>query len=389
MKKFKIALCIEYPILQHGGVEVLIRGLILGLHKDFDLYLVSDDSQETVESSGVGAMLKGWIRYSPAATKKIGESQRLIEWGKEKQIDLFHFHHGGTYAWGSRSLMNCPITRVSAAGFRCVTTNHGAFSIFNCVGTQRSLLFKLAALCVCWPAKLNQIRSVEWEATVSKSDLNDVRRWFFPLSRKFVHIYHSILDGNEQLNETKDKIVLCLGTIGARKGQQYLAEAFGMISKEHPDWRLVIAGRHAHVETSRKIYEAIELHGIKDRVVILKDVPDDQAVELVRSAAIFAMPSLAEGLGLSLQEGMFRGAACIASDAGGITDMLEDGHTGLLTPPADPVSLSRGLVRLIRDPALRARLGEQGRKSIIAKGMTRQEMCEKHLALYNKVLIKD
>lgn len=377
----RIALCLECPLQQHGGVEVLVRELIRGLHEDFDLYLVSDDPEEVTRSSAFGPMLKGCLRYDPLAEKR-QEAARIVQWGLKQGIELFHFHHGGTYTWGSRTWRHCVITEVANAGFRCVSTNHGAFGLMGFVGEQRPLWFKLAAMCLCWPAKLRQVASVEWEATVSQHDWKAVRRWFFPLRHKFIQIYHSMLDGTEAHTPQKRNIILCLGTVGARKGQPYLAEAFGQIARKHPDWRLVIAGRHATDGTPERMFDAIHKHGIKDQVDVLCDVSDALAIDLLRHAAIFAMPSLAEGLGLSLQEAMFHGAACVGTTAGGITDMIEHEKTGLLVPPADPAALADALERMILDPAFRNRLSENGSASIPAKGMTRQGMWQSHAQLY-------
>jgi len=377
----KIALCLECPLYQHGGVEVLVRELIRGLHQDFELYLVSDDESETIGKSALGPFLKGVFHYHPRAEKRT-EAGRLSVWGRDQGIDLFHFHHGGTYGWNSRSWNLCLITLVAKAGFRCVSTNHGAFGLMLFVGEQRPLWYKLAAFCLCWPAKLRQVASVEWEATVSKHDWRAVRRWFFPLRYKLIQIYHSVLDGTEDYETNKMPYILCLGTVGSRKGQQYLADAFGQIASKHPEWRLVIAGRHASDGTPELMLDAIKRHGIENQVDVLTDVPDAQAVDLLRHAAIFAMPSLAEGLGLSLQEAMFHGAACVGTTAGGITDMIEHERTGLLVPPAEPSALAAALDRLISDPSLRIRLADEGRLSIPAKGMTRQGMWKRHAELY-------
>lgn len=383
----RIALCLECPLHQHGGVEVLVRELIRGLNEDFELYLVSDDAENTIRSSAFGPMLKGFLRYDPSANKR-HSAALIVKWGHEQGIDLFHFHHGGTYTWGSRTWRHCVITEVARASFRCVSTNHGAFGLMGFVGEQRPFWFKLAAMCLCWPAKLRQVASVEWEATVSQHDWKAVRRWFFPLRHKFIQIYHSMLDDTEVYNPNKRNIILCLGTVGSRKGQQHLTEAFGLIARKHREWRLVIAGRHASDGTPKAMFAAISRHEIEDQVDVLTDVPDEMAVDLLRHAAIFAMPSLAEGLGLSLQEAMFHGSACVGTTAGGITDMIEHEKTGLLVPPADPTALAAALERLINDPDLRAQLSQDGRNSIPTKGMTRLGMWQNHEKFYYKTKTK-
>lgn len=381
----RIALCLECPIEQHGGVEVLVRALIPGLGRDFEVFLVSDDPPEAWRKGRFAACLSGGFQWNPA-DHSAAQIQNLIAWGRENRIDLFHFHHGGTYSWNSRSWNRCAITETAATGFRCVSTNHGAFGFWLFVGAQRSLPYRLAALCLCWPGKLRQLSAVAWEATVSKHDRDACRRWFFPLSSRIRQIYHSVLDEQALPDLPKQKIVLCLGTVGARKGQPYLAEAFGRIAAQYPDWRLVIAGRHATDGTGELLDAAIRRHGIGDRVDVIRDVSDEEARRLLAEAAVFGMPSLAEGLGLSLQEALFGRAACVGSRAGGITDLILHEQTGLLVPPADPEALARELARVMGDPALRQRLGDAGREHVLANGMTREGMIRRHAELYREVI---
>lgn len=379
----KIAICMQCPLMQHGGVEVLVRELIKGLYREFELYLISRDSVEGLVGTPYEAMLNGIFSYDPAANR-CAQARAMAEWGRKNGIELFHFHHGGTYGWGSRHFTGSIIPAVRREGFRCVSTNHGAFGLLDCVGAQRSLAFKLAALCLCWPAKIRQLAAVDWEATVSQHDLEAVRRWFPPARKKFFKIYHSVLDGTDLGLVQKKNVVLCLGTVGYRKGQQYLVDAFGRIARDVPGWELVIAGKHAGDGTPDAVHEAIRTHDIADRVKILQDVPDTLAGELLQTSAVFAMPSVAEGLGLSLQEAMFYGAACVGSSVGGITDMIIDNQTGLLVPSRDPQALASALKCLINDQVLRERLATSGKNWIASLGMTRQEMCKRYTDLYRR-----
>jgi len=381
LPEMKVALALECPLHQHGGVEILVRALVEGLHDQFELYLISEDPWKTLRTSPHGPMIYGHFHWNPA-DKSLSQIERLIAWAREHQIQLLHFHHGGTYSWNSRSWKHCAITRVAKAGFRCVSTNHGAFGFWLFVGAQRSLPYRLLAMCLCWPAKIRQVASVEWEATVSRHDFHAVRRWFFPVKSRFLQIYHSILDETTLPDLPKRKIILCLGTVGLRKGQSYLTEAFSQVAEDFPDWRLVVAGRHARDDEPRRMLDIIARHEIKNQIDVLTEVPDSLARQLLSEATIFAMPSLAEGLGLSLQEALYARAACIGSRVGGIQDLILHQQTGLLVPPADPPALANGLRRLMADPQLRQRLGQAGRQHVLANGMTREGMLEHHAALY-------
>jgi glycosyltransferase involved in cell wall biosynthesis len=96
-------------------------------------------------------------------------------------------------------------------------------------------------------------------------------------------------------------------------------------------------------------------------------VSDDELRRAYAGASVLALPAIVdsrgdtEGLGVVLLEAMSYGVPVVASDLGGITDIVANEETGLLVAPADAAALAAALERLARDPALAARLGEAGR----------------------------
>lgn len=100
--------------------------------------------------------------------------------------------------------------------------------------------------------------------------------------------------------------------------------------------------------------------GVADRLALTGFRQDVGAV--LAAADIVAMPSLSEGFPLAVLEAMMAGRAVVASRVGGIPEMIIDGETGLLVPPADPGALASALGWLIASPSLRKRLGEAARE---------------------------
>jgi glycosyltransferase involved in cell wall biosynthesis len=88
----------------------------------------------------------------------------------------------------------------------------------------------------------------------------------------------------------------------------------------------------------------------------------DDVAELLAGADVFALCSASEGLPMSVLEAMAAGLPVVASDVGGVPELVRDGETGLLVPPARPAALASALERLAADAALRRRLGEAGRR---------------------------
>jgi glycosyltransferase involved in cell wall biosynthesis len=91
-------------------------------------------------------------------------------------------------------------------------------------------------------------------------------------------------------------------------------------------------------------------------------VTQDELVQLYRDAAVVACPSHREGFGMVCAEAMAHGKAVVASDVGGLRDLVVDGESGLLVPPRDVPALRAALESLLADRELRRRLGTAGRE---------------------------
>jgi glycosyltransferase involved in cell wall biosynthesis len=103
---------------------------------------------------------------------------------------------------------------------------------------------------------------------------------------------------------------------------------------------------------------------IDDRVRFLGEVPYERVPDVLRSFDIFAMPSLAEGFGVSALEASAMELPVIASDVHGIPDVVRDGHSGILTPPRDIEAIADAIVGLLSDSDRRRRMGTAGREYV-------------------------
>jgi len=97
-------------------------------------------------------------------------------------------------------------------------------------------------------------------------------------------------------------------------------------------------------------------------VRFLGDVAD--VAPYLRSADVFVLPSRTEGLSNALLEAMAGGLAIVATAVGGAVDLIEDGESGRLVPPGEPLALRDALASLLADPALRNRLGARARERV-------------------------
>lgn len=146
------------------------------------------------------------------------------------------------------------------------------------------------------------------------------------------------------------------------KGLQNLIAALALLPAAlRARVRLRLCGIGPHEgELRRKAHAA----GLAEQVEFAGLVSYEQIPEQLRSADIFVLPSLQEGLPLALLEAMASGLPVLATTVGGIPDVVRDGTNGLLVPAGDGPALRDALVRLLGDRALRLRLGETARQDV-------------------------
>ncbi len=116
-------------------------------------------------------------------------------------------------------------------------------------------------------------------------------------------------------------------------------------------------------------------------------VPHDELERLLDRAAVVACPSLREGFGVVCAEAMAHARPVVASDVGGLRDLVVDGQTGYLVPPGDVAALRSALERLLGDPALRRRLGAAG-QARIAERFTWERFTDDTIRAYEDALAK-
>ena len=383
-----IAQCTEYSIKSFGGTEALVAALIRGLSPQYKIVLVSNDDSETIKRSEFSSLIHAHIPWRPRAASA-DASRDLVRQLVSHGVALAHFHFGGTYGWRNRALDCSPVLHVHRAGISCVSTTHGAFSILDgYCAIWRPLWMKLLLLPAAWLSKVHVISHVESDIAVSRHDLHNLQTWYWPMQQKFRQIYHSKiqLEETQGSSQPRRKTILCVGTIGFRKGQTVLAEAFEKIAAAHPEWNLVLAGRPAELSLVTQI-EAIRTRSrLEQRIRFVDNLSDKAIAELMRTSEIFAMPSLQEGLGLSLQEALFHGCACVASRVGGIPELIDDGRNGLLVPPGNADALTAALHRLIDDEQLRRSFRASSPSSILERGMTADNMVQAYEELYSEIV---
>jgi glycosyltransferase involved in cell wall biosynthesis len=110
---------------------------------------------------------------------------------------------------------------------------------------------------------------------------------------------------------------------------------------------------------SKEVRREVVARALDDSVTVL---PFSDVWPILAAFDIYALPSLWESLPIGLLEAMAMGLPVVASDTGGVREAVLHGETGLLHPVGDVEALADGLERLLRDPELRLRMGDAGRR---------------------------
>ena len=185
-------------------------------------------------------------------------------------------------------------------------------------------------------------------------------------------------------NAPEQDYILYFGRLDTyNKGLDILMDAFARLAGPGADVRLVVAGRGTP-ERQRELATLAGALGIADRVDIPGPVSEAQKRELFGGAICVCVPSRYEGWGIAAVEAGAAGKAVIGSDIPGLTDAVRRDQTGLLVPPGDVDALAEAMERLIRDPALRRTLGEEGRRW--ARRFTWDRVAQEQERVYEQAL---
>ena len=175
---------------------------------------------------------------------------------------------------------------------------------------------------------------------------------------------------------------LIVGTAGRLvpvKGPEFLVKASKYIISKYPDTYFMFTGDGPLEQDLKR--KALEM-GISDNIIFL-GWRDDLA-KIISIYDIFVLPSLNEGMGRVLVEAMALGKSIVASNVGGIPDLVIHGKNGFLVPPKNPRQLAKYIQVLLEDKDKREKMGLAGKE--MASNFSNEIMVEKIANLYKKLL---
>jgi mannosyltransferase len=161
----------------------------------------------------------------------------------------------------------------------------------------------------------------------------------------------------------------CFGRVRAQKGSDVFVEAMCRLLPRYPDFTAVMVGAITPEQTAfaNDLKKRIKAAGLQSRILITGELGIEEVQRWYQRLTIYAFTSRNEGFGLTLIEAMSVGAALVASRAGAAELVVEDGVTGVLTPPGDADALVAALEPLMRDPALAIAMGVRAQTRVLTK----------------------
>ena len=156
--------------------------------------------------------------------------------------------------------------------------------------------------------------------------------------------------------------ILFVGRLAAVKGVPVLLRAMRRVRAAFPDVRLLLIGDGP--ERPAIEAEARAAPGLAGAVTFAGYQSQDDVAQALKSSCLLVLPSFAEGVPVVLMEAMAAGKPVVATQVGGVGELVRDGQSGRIIPPGDEVALADAIIELLADPELRQRMGTAGRSTV-------------------------
>ncbi|WP_263792012.1 glycosyltransferase family 4 protein [Salinibacter sp.] len=256
-------------------------------------------------------------------------------------------------------------------GYKLVVTAHGSDVMFGESRLHREYILPLT---IKWA---NCITAVSGRLRKEISSIGDVKDDLRVIKNGIdVDFWSSVPVGRR----AKPKIV-SVGSFRRVKGHDVLIEAFRHVQAKVPKAELVLIGSGP---LEKQLKDQIQTHDIEDSVNFTGWLGRKEIIRIFGASHVFAFPSRSEGLGLALMEAMAAGLPCVASNVGGIPEVIHNSQVGILVPPDDPLSLSKSIIRILTNERLSRRLSRGAKDR--ARQFSQKKMSRKYEKLFYSLL---
>jgi starch synthase len=199
----------------------------------------------------------------------------------------------------------------------------------------------------------------------------------------------------QTVSQSNEKVVLFAGRLSPQKGISALFAAAAQVIAEIPAVRYLLVGETVSHQFAQTVRSLTEQHPqLGDKVKLLGKIPRQQLAALYQVADVALVPSLYEPFGYAAIEAMAAGVPVVATQVGGLAEIIEHGENGLLVPvhsngsgprQVDVAELAAAQIRLLKDQRLAKRLGQAGQQRVLHK-FTLEKMTQATINVYQHTI---
>ena len=352
-------LCNEYPPSQHGGVgsfvQTLGRELVARGHRITVVGFSPAESRRVENDQGVRVFR---LAHSPVPNTGLAVNgsrlrRALMQLHREQPIDVLEGPEL-SLALLPRSFPPAKVIRMNGGHHFFAVTLGGRPQLW------RSWL------------ELRSFKRADYLCAVSRF-VADTTRKLLGLDGRPIEILPNPVDlalfspGPEVPEESG--LVLFVGTVCEKKGIRQLIQAMPKIVAAVPEAHLWVVGRdwrdpatrHCFTDQLRTLIPAT----MRERIIFKGPIPHSLLPDVIAKASVCVYPSHMEALPIAWLEGLAMGKAVVASSAGPGPELVEEGVSGLLCDPHDPLAIAEKVIQLLREPMLRRQLGGRAREQVV------------------------
>lgn len=348
----KINILHIYQNSQIGGIQQQILSLI----KEYDRELFNPvfcclgpkkEMMQEIEKLGIDCVSLNREKYHRISPGIVPDLYRLI---KKRRIHIVRTHKYRSNFYGR------PAARL--AGVPVISSEHNIY-LDKELRLSRRLINKL----------LSGI--TDKMVAVSEAIRNDIIKYDRVNPSKVLVMRNGVdterfngmtdpSDVRKEFSLKEEDIILgFIGRLVLNKGLKYLIDTVAILKKEVKNLKLFIVGKGGLMDELKDMAKKNNVH---ENVIFTGERRDIPA--MLSCFDIFIMPSIKEGLPNALLEAMASGKPVVATDIGGIPEVIKNGTNGLLVPPHDPGSLAEAIRSLIENKSLAKKTGQAARKFI-------------------------
>ena len=177
-------------------------------------------------------------------------------------------------------------------------------------------------------------------------------------------------------------IFLFVGRLESEKGLKYLFHAVRILKDRTKNFKFLIVGDSSQRNAFKNLAKNL---GIEEYIFFMGKVDTDKIIKIYHNSDVFVLPSIHEGLPLTLLEAWAARLPIVTTNVGGIPEICVNRENALIVPPKDPEALADAMIEILEDGMLAKKMGKNGRK-LVEEKYTWEKIAEKTEKVYERLI---